>query len=154
MSDGTRAIENLLAEYAERIDAGDFSGVADLFADAELGSVGVPGALRGREQIQRLYESTTRCYEDGTPKTRHMITNVWVEVDEEAGTARSRSSFTVVQAAPGFSLQPVAVGRYEDRFERRDGRWRFSERRFKTELWGDTSHHLLDAGQALGPGAS
>ena len=49
---------------------------------------------------------------------------------------------TVLQAAPGFSLQTIAAGRYLDRFERRHGQWRFTERRVHIDLVGDLSHHL------------
>jgi hypothetical protein len=40
-------------------------------------------------------------------------------------------------------LQPIVDGRYHDTFERQQGTWRFSERRFLVDLVGDTSHHLL-----------
>jgi hypothetical protein len=67
-------------------------------------------------------------------------------VDEEAGTAVSRSYFTALQALPDLALQPIVSGRYHDRFERRDGQWRFVERRVSTDLLGDVSHHLRQAG--------
>ncbi len=145
MTDSARAIENLIAEYAERIDAGDFDGVAALLAEAVVGAVGESGGLTGPDRVRQMFESTTRRYEDGTPRTRHVTTNIWIEVDEDSGAAESRSSFTVLQAVPGLALQPIVVGRYEDRFERHQGRWRFAERRFRIDLWGDVSRHLLDA---------
>jgi hypothetical protein len=51
--------------------------------------------------------------------------NVAIEVDEEAGTAVSRAYFTALQALPDLALQPIVSGRDHDRFERRDGQWRF-----------------------------
>ena len=146
MTDSSRAIENLIAEYAERIDAGDFAGLGRLLRHASIGAVGEEGSLTGADAVERLFAATTRRYEDGTPKTRHVTTNIWMEVDEEAGLAASRSSFTVLQAVPGLALQPIVVGRYEDRFARVGSSWRFAERRFRIDLWGDVSHHLLDAG--------
>ncbi len=143
VGDAERAISNLLAEYAERIDAGDFDGVADLLAKAEVGAEGEAGSIRGREAVAGLYRATTRRYGDGTPRTRHLTSNLWLAVDEEAGTAEARSSFTVLQATEGLPLQPIVVGRYLDRFERHEGRWRFAERRFRTDLVGDVSRHLL-----------
>ena len=68
--------------------------------------------------------------------------HVIIEADEEAGTAVSRAYFTVLQALPGLPLQPIASGRYRDRFERRDEQWRFAERRVRVDLVGDVSHHL------------
>ena len=58
------------------------------------------------------------------------------------GTAVSRAYFTVLQAVPGLALQPIVSGRYRDRFERRDGQWRFAERRVLIDLVGDVSRHL------------
>ncbi len=77
--------------------------------------------------------------EDGTPKTRHVTTNIFIEVDEQAGTAVGRAYFTVFQCLPDFPLQAIAAGRYRDRFERRSGRWRFIGRRVLTDFFGDVS---------------
>ncbi|MFI0151531.1 nuclear transport factor 2 family protein [Streptomyces lydicus] len=63
--------------------------------------------------------------------------DVAIEVDEQAGTAVSRSYVTVLQALPDLPLQPIAGGRYHDRFERRSGRWCFLERRIRINLVGD-----------------
>ena len=64
-------------------------------------------------------------------------------IDEEAGTATCRSTYTVFQQVPGSALQPVASGRYHDRFEKVDGAWRFSQRDFTMlDLIGDLSRHL------------
>jgi 3-phenylpropionate/cinnamic acid dioxygenase small subunit len=89
-------------------------------------------------------------HEDGTPRTKHVTTNVLIEVDDVAGTAVARSYFTVLQAAEGLGLQTIVAGRYRDRFERHDGEWRFAERRFTTDLIGDVSRHLLAGPEILG----
>jgi len=57
-------------------------------------------------------------YDDGTPRTKHVTTNIAIEIDEEAGKAETRSYFTVLQALPGLALQPIVSGRYQDRFAR------------------------------------
>jgi hypothetical protein len=149
MTESAVAIGNLIAGYAECIDAGDFEGVADLLADAAVGSgdTAIP-LLRGRDHMLALYRSTTRRYDNGTPCTRHLTTNLIMEIDDLAGTATTRSTWLVLQAVPGLPLQPILTGRYHDRFERSDGRWRFVERRFLIDLTGDVSHHLLTP---LGP---
>ena len=143
--DARQAVEALIYEYAERIDRGDFAGVGQLFADAAVaGPDGAPIA-RGAADVARLYERTTRRYEDGTPRTKHVTTNVRIDVDEARGEAIARSYFTVLQALPELPLQPIVAGRYEDRFAREDGRWRFRERRMFVDLVGDVSRHLLIA---------
>jgi ketosteroid isomerase-like protein len=152
MGDDAREIENLILSYAERVDAGDIEGMADLLADATIGVDGVSEGLRGREKIYGLLRSTIRIHEDGTPRTKHVTTNIIVEVDDVAGTATGRSYFSVLQAATGLGLQVIVAGRYRDRFARHDGRWRFIERRFTTDLVGDVSRHLLAGPEILGGG--
>ncbi|MFI9306928.1 nuclear transport factor 2 family protein [Streptomyces triculaminicus] len=48
----------------------------------------------------------------------------------------------MLQALPDLPPQPIAGGRYHDRFERHDGQWRFVERRVRINLVGDVSRHL------------
>ena len=137
-------IEHLIFGFAERIDAGDFEGVADLFAHAEITAEGSDHRVVGRDGVAAMYRSTTRRYPNGTPLTKHVTTNVMVDVDEAAGTATARSYFTVLQAVPGeLALQPIIAGRYRDHFERVDGVWRFTGRHMVVDLMGDLGHHLL-----------
>jgi len=136
-------IERLLYEYAARIDAGDFAAVGALFADGEI-RVGDAGpSFRGAEAVRRLYDATVRLYPDGTPRTKHVTSNVIVDVDEAAGTATARSYFTVFQRLDDFPLQAIVAGRYGDTFGRSDGRWSFRIRRMFVDLQGDLSRHLL-----------
>jgi hypothetical protein len=119
-------ISNLIACYAELIDDGDFAGVGDLLSDATF--VGSGGAVTGKVAIEKMFRDMLITYPDGTPRTHHATSNLVVDVDEEAGTASARSYVTIFQALPDLPLQVIAAGRYRDRFERRDGRWRFGER--------------------------
>jgi 3-phenylpropionate/cinnamic acid dioxygenase small subunit len=135
-----RAIAALITRYAELVDEGDFAGLGALLADAAF--VGGPAPVTGGEAIRRMFEDTVIVYDDGTPRTQHVTTNVTVQVDEDAGTATARAYVTVLQALPEYPLQPIAAGRYHDRFERHDGQWRFVERRVGIRLLGDVSHHL------------
>ncbi len=138
------AITKLIYTYAERIDAGDFGGVAEVFADATLTFEGFGDAVAGREAIEALYTRTTRRYEDGTPRTKHVMTNVMVDVADDGDTASSRSYFTVLQAVPGeLVLQPVIAGRYRHTYTRADGRWRVATMHITIDLMGDLGHHML-----------
>lgn len=145
--DSARAIENLLYLYAERIDAGDFEGVADLFAHGRIHGQDDPpprAVFEGREAVLRLYEASTRRYPDtGTPRTKHHNTNARIEVDEEDGTATARSNFQVTQATDALPLQVVVTGHYTDTFRRVDGAWWFDTRTMHVDQTGDLSHHLL-----------
>ena len=135
-----RAIERLIATYAELVDDGDFAAVARLLSDATF--AGGAGSVTGRDAIEKMLRENVIVYEDGTPRTKHVTTNLAIEVDEDGGTAVSRSYFTALQALPDLALQPIVSGRYFDRFERRDGLWRFVERRVRTDLVGDVTRHL------------
>jgi ketosteroid isomerase-like protein len=138
------AIANLIYSYAERIDAGDFAGVAEIFAHATLTFEGFGDAVSGQADVQSLYERTTRRYDDGTPRTKHVMTNVMVDVADDGSSATSRSYFTVLQAVPGaLTLQPVIAGRYRNAYAHIDGRWRFSSMHIIIDLLGDLGHHML-----------
>jgi 3-phenylpropionate/cinnamic acid dioxygenase small subunit len=139
-SSSHRTIENLIATYAELVDDGDFAGVGTLLAGAVF--TGSAGSVRGRDAIEKTLRDNLIVYEDGTPRTKHVTTNIVIEVDEQAGTAVARSYFTALQALPDMALQPIVSGRYHDRFERRDGQWRFVERSVQTDLLGDVSRHV------------
>jgi hypothetical protein len=134
----------LIYTYAERIDAGDFAGIGELFEHATLTFEGFGDAVSGHEDITALYERTTRRYDDGTPRTKHVMTNVIVEVADDALSARSRSYFTVLQAVPGaLALQPVIAGRYRHSFSCVDDRWRVDSMHIMIDLMGDLGHHML-----------
>jgi 3-phenylpropionate/cinnamic acid dioxygenase small subunit len=142
MPDSAREIENLVYRYAERIDAGDLAGVAELFRHGRIEAA--PGVVvEGAEKVRRLYEGSTRLYEDGTPRSRHVTTNVIIEVDDDAGTAAARASYVVFQQTDELPLQPIIAGRYRDTFHRVEGEWCFDTRQMFVDLTGDLSRHLL-----------
>ncbi|HEY2239071.1 MAG TPA: nuclear transport factor 2 family protein [Streptosporangiaceae bacterium] len=137
-------IANLIARYAFVTDDGDFAALGDLFAQGSFALNGGP-AVHGAAAVTALAERVLQTYPDGTPRTRHVATNLLIDIDEPAGSARSRSYFTVFQSLPEFPLQPIAAGRYRDRFTRDgDGGWRFAERAVSTDFTGDTRHHVRE----------
>jgi SnoaL-like domain len=138
------AIEHIVYGYAARVDLGDFAGVAQLFAHAKYkgGGPDDPG-VDGAAPVQQIFETMVRRYDDGTPRTKHVTTNLVIDADEDAGTATARSYYTVLQQLDGFPLQPIIAGRYHDAFERVDGEWRLTERTIFCDLIGDLSHHLM-----------
>ncbi len=104
-----RSIENLIARYAELVDAGDFAGLGELFADALFGGEG-DAVVRGAKPIEELFRGMVRVYEDGTPRTKHVTTNIRIDVDEASETAVAHSYVTVFQALPDMALQPDRGG--------------------------------------------
>ena len=139
MDDDRAAIAALLFAYAERLDAGDFAGVAALFADGVFRS-DRGGRYEGAAAVREVFERLVILHDDGTPKTKHVTTNLVIEIG--AATATARSYFTVLQATPRIALQLIVAGRYHDRFERHDGVWRFADRLIFVDLVGNVSDHL------------
>jgi 3-phenylpropionate/cinnamic acid dioxygenase small subunit len=134
------AIAALIYTYAERVDAGDLDGMAALFVHATYRS-----HVSEYTDASRLAEMMKRriLLYDGIPRTKHVTTNLIVDVGGDAATARSY--FTVFQATPDLPLQPIVAGRYHDRFERAAGGWRFTDRLVLVDLAGDLSRHLRPA---------
>lgn len=141
MRDDEAAIRALIVAYAERLDSGDLDGVATLFEDAVFRSTRGGNARAGRDAIRSMYDPVV-VYDDGTPRTKHILGNICVTVDGSGSSATSRCTFTVLQAAPGRPMSAILAGRYLDTFERVDGRWRFAERVVAPDLLGDLSAHM------------
>lgn len=138
------AINTLLMTYAELVDAGRFADVAAMFEHAtyriQHGDSPDVTNYQGAFEVQAFCEQT-RLYPDGTPRTKHVVTNVVIDVDGDR--AGARSYVTVFQQTDVLPLQPIASGRYTDRFERVAGTWRFADRLISGFLLGDRSQHVL-----------
>jgi hypothetical protein len=132
--DAVQVLTAMIHRYCELFDTGDFDAFARQFADG-VWYKAAPGA----DAVRQFIREHVLLY-DGLPQTKHVTTNLVVEVDE-AGIATASSYVTVFQALPDFPLQPIFMGRYKDRFERVEGRWCWRERRVIGDLRGDTSHH-------------
>lgn len=141
MNDAAIAIPNLLYLYAELIDAADFSGAAHLFRHGWVISQGQ--RIEGKDAIIAMWRGWMRLH-NGSPLTRHIITNPIILLEEDGESASCRSQWTILQATEDFPFQPVATGRYHDRFRRIEGKWSFIERNYaQVDLSGDLSEHLL-----------
>jgi hypothetical protein len=103
VTDARTAISNLIYTYAERIDAGDFDGVADLFTDAVVTAEG--GVVsRGRDEVLAMYTGSTRRYEDtGTPKTKHVTTNLILDSPSSPSSPAATATRSSGRAGPGGS---------------------------------------------------
>ena len=143
-SDPAIAIPNLLYRYAELFDAGEFEQVAHLFDE---GGVVVDGQLiEGAKNISAMWNSFVFLYEDGTPKTRHLISNPIIELSDGGKLATCRSQWTVLQSLNDLPLQVIGSGRYHDELKLVDGEWAFTKRKYsKVDFWGDASRHLKTA---------
>ena len=146
--EASRHIENLIYTYAEHIDAGNLEAVAELFRGGEILAPAQGSRSCGYEDVLAMYQAACRVYEDtGTPKTKHLTTNVIIDVNDDR--AEARSYFTVIQAADMLPLQPIICGRYEDSFRCQDGQWQFAVRSMFVDHIGDCSAHLLYGTEGL-----
>lgn len=145
MSSSLESLTSLLYEYARLIDSGDLAGVGELLRHARI-DVPPDGTVITGEQFAEWLRRSIILYDDGTPSTKHVISNVTADVDDHAGVATTQAYYVVYQGLVGGPISPIVAGRYVDEFERVDGEWRFAARRYGlTDLVGDLSNHLRDA---------
>jgi ketosteroid isomerase-like protein len=116
-------ISTLLQSYADRLDAGDLDGVTALFAHSTWRSSGRSEVLSGSDQVRPVYVQLLASMAGAV--TTHRLSDVRVDVAPRATTATSGCRWEVLAGTP-----PTVTlsGRYTDRFEKVDGRWRFADR--------------------------
>ena len=135
------AIIYLINQYSFTIDGGDLEGFACLFEHGEWRIEGVHDFL-GKQEVLDYLQANVKIYEDGTPRTRHLTTNVDLVIDESSGKASSQCYVTVMQQTDDFPLQAIFTGHYVDAFEYTQGQWHFVTRTVKSPLMGDMSRHV------------
>jgi hypothetical protein len=134
------AIQRLIHLYPRHLDSGDLTGLGMLFAKATVHFEGRAEPVdKDPAEITRMFAGFLKLY-DGVPRTRHLMCNLIVTPIGPT-LASGSSTVVVVQAAPGFPLQPIITGDYQDRFEKVDGTWHFAERLISNDLYGDLSAH-------------
>ena len=144
MTDAKEAILHLMNEYCYRIDRGDLEGFAGLFEHGSFGIIGDPaGPDIGREALLQTLQNVI-LYE-GKPLTKHVMSNVQIEVNATGTLASAQCYIFVFQAVPpDFPLQAIFGGHYYDRFEKSGTGWHFASREISPDLLGDLSHHRAD----------
>ncbi|MEZ4334723.1 MAG: nuclear transport factor 2 family protein [Myxococcota bacterium] len=133
-------IRALMCEYAEYVDDADFERLGELLDGAVFGSAGSLHEADARF-IHDWYAATNVVHADGTLRTCHVCSNIAIRPEGD-DSARASSYFVVLQCTDALPLQPIVSGRYRDRFAKRDGRWRFTQREVNVRLIGDMSNHL------------
>ncbi|WP_331971975.1 nuclear transport factor 2 family protein [Ohtaekwangia sp.] len=137
----TMEIANLLYKYCEFIDSGDLVSASLLFRHAKLKLI-TSNELQDYKAMLALLQQAIVIYSNGTPRTKHVLSNPIIHIDEEKGTASSQSYYTVFQATESIPLQVIATGRYFDKFEYIEGHWRFSYRESQSDMLGNISGHI------------
>lgn len=144
MNDPKSAIVQLMNEYCYRIDAGDKEGFARLFEHGSFLIKGDPGGgCTGTAAMLEMLENIILY--DGKTCTKHIVSNVQIDIDAAGDRATAQSYITVLQAVPpDFPLQAIFVGHYYDSFEKVGSSWHFTRREISPDLLGDLSFHRSD----------
>jgi hypothetical protein len=144
MNNSEESILSLMNDYCYRIDGGDLQGFAELFAHGTWLVQGDPnGGDTGSAAVMATLQNIILY--DGKPNTKHVMSNIQIEVDDASHSATAQCYITVFQAvAPDFPLQPIFIGHYRDSFECVNNSWRFTLRDISPDLAGDLSHHRSD----------
>jgi SnoaL-like domain len=136
-----RSIDRL----AELLDLVDIDGLATLFTKATVRTHGSEQELRGADAVKQLIQGSVHLYE-GIPSTKHVVTNIIVEIGDDRRSATARSYWTAFQARPELPLQPILAGRWHDGLERGDDGWHIVERVIYVDLVGDVRFHIKGSG--------
>jgi hypothetical protein len=141
MVDDVQAIKNVVLSYVELLDLGDLDGLADVFTRATVRMPGSANELRGPDAFKESIQHSVQFY-DGIPSTKHVVSNIIVEIHDDRRTATARSYYTAFQARPELPLQPILAGRFHDLLERDGDDWHIVERMIYTDLIGDLRFHV------------
>jgi hypothetical protein len=139
--DDVQAIKNVVLSYVELLDLGDLDGLAKVFSRATVSIHGGETELHGSEAFKEFIGHGVQFY-DGIPSTKHVVSNLIVEIDDNREAATARSYYTAFQARPELPLQPILAGRFHDRLKRDDDNWHIVERVIYTDLIGDLRFHV------------
>ena len=143
------AIQNLIYRYCERIDRADFIGIGELFAHAAIHVPALPEPVRGAAAVTAMYTQFTRVYpETGTPRTRHVTSNVIIEPDGAQTRRVPGPMCSCIRRPRRCRCSRSSAGATRIASPRWTGTWRFTERRMDMDLFGNLSAHLL---QQFGP---
>ncbi|HEV8296259.1 MAG TPA: nuclear transport factor 2 family protein [Acidimicrobiales bacterium] len=130
----TRAIERLLIDYADALDARDFPRVAACFTPGARATYSGKELEPGVDSIIELVRGLERF-----AATTHQVGNIRVDLDGDRATATSAAVAWLVSADD----PPVLLARglrYEDRLVRTESGWRIDVRVHRARwMWRGTA---------------
>lgn len=118
------AIERLIAEYAQAFDNRDEALLRGIWHEGAVLSLGE--AFGNFQGIDAILESARQNWKQ-MPHMHHWMANAIIDIDGDQASGSAAADVLCTHVEMG----PIQIsGRYQDRFERLDGRWAFVERRF------------------------
>ena len=121
------AIRDLILAYAVRLDARDFDGYVDLFAQNGVWQNGST-IRRGRDEIREMLVGIygEQAVIDTSDPSYRIVSNIEIALDGDRATARSRQ--LTIMRGEGGAPNPVLSGIYEDQLVRENGEWKILHR--------------------------
>jgi len=121
------AIRDLILAYAVRLDARDFDGYVDLFAENGVWQNGAT-IRRGREEIRAMLVGIygEQPAANTSDPSYRIVSNIEIALDGDRATARSRQ--LTLMRGEGGAPDPVLSGIYEDELIRENGTWKILHR--------------------------
>jgi 3-phenylpropionate/cinnamic acid dioxygenase small subunit len=129
-------IRRLLDDYMTLLDSRDWDAYVQLFAtDGELDIV--EGVLKGRDAIRtRMANASARMAAAAADRPQRqsadLLSNVYVRVDGDSATARSRFTFLAEDEDGRFRV--TGSGLYLDTWKREAGAWTIARRKVSWDL--------------------
>ena len=132
-ADERAAIENLSNRYMVAVDAGDLetvmstwdeNGVMRWAGGEDRGKAAIRksmAAFVGPPKVKLAADATSR------PRTRHNILNHVITIDGDHATDIAYW-FELSNQTPQHNVQVINYGHYEDKLEKKNGQWYFTER--------------------------
>jgi hypothetical protein len=145
-----RQIEQKIYRMGYALENGDFELVGELLRHATFGADRLGRKImKGRDAIRDQYTRTNITYPGQGRATREMYTNVLIEIDLDAGTARSKTAYTVAQQIPGVGsrFELLVAGRYEDEWAVVEGEWAWTDRFIVVQFKNDLDRHMAPGSQ-------
>jgi hypothetical protein len=136
-------ITRLLFAYCTGIDTGRLDDTAELFAKGTW-YLNPDSPLSGADEVAAFLNESVILY-DGVPATRHVVTNIRIDLAEDRRRASAQSYVIVFQSLPGEAPFVMFQGAYDDTFAHDGSAWHFDVRRIRTDGTGDMSGHLRGA---------
>jgi 3-phenylpropionate/cinnamic acid dioxygenase small subunit len=145
-SDDLQELNQLVYRYAAAVDACDVEAFLDTFhSDARLRTYHPDSDepftdFVGHDKLASVPNTMRQMFR----RTAHQMTNHLVDVDGDTATGSLLCTARHLSTNPDDRAALVVVIRYVDRYDRRAGRWRISDRQIRF-LWSER-HPVVDSG--------
>jgi hypothetical protein len=138
-----REIKDMLYRVGYAIEDGDFQRIGDIMGDATLGADMIGRQVfHGGDEIRDQYKRTNITYPGRGRASKEIYHNILIDIDLDAGTAKSVTSYTVPHQPPDEVFELIVAGRYEDEWKRVDGTWRWADRYVVVQFKNDLNKHM------------